>query len=95
MRCRRRTAAAAVAGVATAVLTHLQLDAAPGGLTPLVGRRPDRRSIVHQAAGMVSVQLDLPISDAQARLRAHAFAEGIDVAAVAADIVSQRLRLAR
>ncbi|MBB5955903.1 hypothetical protein FHS29_002484 [Saccharothrix tamanrassetensis] len=47
---------------------------------------------VHQAAGMVSVQLGLSITDALARLRAHAFARDRPLGAVAADVVGRRLR---
>ena len=34
----------------------------------------DIHAVVHQAAGMVSVQLDISVADALVRLRAHAFA---------------------
>jgi hypothetical protein len=54
----------------------------------------DRRSVVHQAAGTVSVQCGCGIGDALALIRAHAFAEGRSVDAVASDIVHRRLRLA-
>jgi hypothetical protein len=48
---------------------------------------------VHQAAGMVTVQLDLPIDQALVRMRATAFAEGQTVDQLAEDIVSRRRRL--
>lgn len=47
---------------------------------------------VHQAAGMVQVQLDVPISEALLALRARAFAEGRTVAELAKDVVERRLR---
>lgn len=47
---------------------------------------------VHQASGMIMVQLGIPIADALARLRARAFAEGRPVSAVARDVVARRLR---
>lgn len=49
---------------------------------------------VHQASGMVSVQLDVGVGEALARLRARAFADGVALAAVAADIVARRLHFA-
>lgn len=52
------------------------------------------RAEVHQAAGMVAVQLGLKVADAEARLRAHAFAVNRSVVEVARDIVARRLRLA-
>lgn len=48
---------------------------------------------VHQASGMVAARLDIPVSEALVRIRAHAFANGLPVSSVAADIVGRRLRL--
>jgi hypothetical protein len=42
---------------------------------------------------MTSVQLGIPIEDALARLRAHAFGTGRRVTDVARDVVERRLRL--
>ncbi len=47
---------------------------------------------MHQASGMVSAQLDVGVGEGLARLRARAFAEGIAVGAVAAEVVARRLR---
>lgn len=58
----------------------------------LVGELTDRRAEVHQAAGMVSVQLGIAVIDALARLRAYAFLYNREVANVAADVVSRQLR---
>ena len=51
----------------------------------------DRRAVVHQAAGMVSVQLDVTVTDALARLRAYAYAHDRRLAEVSADVVARRL----
>lgn len=51
------------------------------------------RAEVHQASGMVAVQLGVPVVDAEARLRAHAYAVNRSVVDVARDIVARRLRL--
>lgn len=48
---------------------------------------------VHQASGMVMIQLGVPIEEALLRLRAYAFASGRDLESVATDIVERRLRL--
>lgn len=53
----------------------------------------DLRALVHQAAGMVSVQLDCPVDDALELIKAHAFAEGTSAQAVAARITRGELRL--
>jgi hypothetical protein len=50
-------------------------------------------AVVHQATGMLLVQLDVSAETAFARLRAHAYAAGRPLAQVAADIVGRRLRL--
>lgn len=46
--------------------------------------------IVHQAAGMVMMQLDTSIEESMTRLRATAFAEGLTINELAADVVSGR-----
>jgi hypothetical protein len=49
--------------------------------------------IVHQAAGMVMGQLDSSIEEAMVRLRATAFAEGLAIDELAADVVNGRRRI--
>lgn len=49
--------------------------------------------IIHQAAGMIAVYHDCAINDAEALLRAHAFAENRPVAEVASDVIEHRTRL--
>lgn len=53
----------------------------------------DFHHVVHQAAGMVSVQLDVNVAEALTRLRGYAFARDLALATVAADVVARRLRL--
>jgi len=48
---------------------------------------------VHNAAGMLSVQLRISVTDALIRLRAHAFAHDRLLADVAQDVVDRKLRL--
>jgi len=52
---------------------------------------PASRREVHQATGMVLVQLGVSVEDAELIIRAHAFATGSTVVEVAADIVARRL----
>lgn len=52
----------------------------------------ERRAEVHQAAGMISVQLGVGVEEALVRLRAHAYAEERGLAEVARDVVARRLR---
>lgn len=51
------------------------------------------RREVHQATGMLLVQLDTSASDALARLRAHAFASGVPLEQLARDVIDGRIDL--
>lgn len=51
------------------------------------------RAEIDQATGMLTVQLDVPVADAFARLCAYAYAHDRRLADVARDIVARRLRL--
>ena len=53
---------------------------------------PHYRLVVHQAAGMITVQLDVPIDEAMTRLRARAYGEARSINDVAADVVDGSLR---
>jgi hypothetical protein len=52
----------------------------------------ERWSLVYQATGVVSVQLDTGLSEAFVRLRAHAFLTSRSLADVAEDVLAGRLR---
>lgn len=51
------------------------------------------RAVIHQATGMLSSQLDVPLAAALARLRAHAWSEGRLLEDLARDVVERRLRI--
>ncbi|WP_353942167.1 GAF and ANTAR domain-containing protein [Streptomyces sp. HUAS MG91] len=53
----------------------------------------DYRAVVHQAAGVVAVQLDCSVDDALEMVKARAFADGRAIGDVAADIVNRQLKL--
>ncbi len=53
-----------------------------------------RRAEVHQATGMISVQLGISLTDALVTLRAHAYAQDRRLSLVAADVVGRRLSFA-
>jgi AmiR/NasT family two-component response regulator len=48
---------------------------------------------VHNAAGVVSVQQDISVTDALVRLRAYAFTHDRSLTEVAQDVVDRKLRL--
>jgi GAF domain-containing protein len=68
-----------------------------GGVAPDLesfgaGGLAEWRTEVHQATGMVSVQLGVDVTEALIRLRAHAYLHDQRLADVAADVVARRLR---
>lgn len=79
-----------LAEVATRLVLDLEVGSTGGVATV---QEVDFDSVVHQAVGMVSEQLGVPLDTALVRLRAHAFAAGRSVAEVSADVVDRRLRL--
>jgi hypothetical protein len=83
----------AMSEVLTETLLSLQDVAPTGELAAGLEDAVSYRAQVHQATGMVSIQLKIPIADALVRIRAHAYTAGRAVADVAADIVGRRLRL--
>lgn len=84
--------ALAVAHVATRMLLGWQSGAGPNSLAWQLEQVPVHLAAIHQAAGMVSVQMGTSTDDALALLRAHAFAEDKPINDVACEVVSRRLR---
>jgi hypothetical protein len=64
----------------------------PGQPSRPLGGFVDRWDEVHQATGMVSVQLGTSITEAFIRLRAHAYASDRRLSSIAGDVVARRLR---
>jgi GAF domain-containing protein len=81
-----------MADVAAEAVLLLQAEAPPGELAAELDAGGDFQHVVHQAAGMVSVQLDVTVGQALIRLRAYAFGNGRPLTQVARDVVSRRLR---
>ncbi|WP_166678064.1 GAF and ANTAR domain-containing protein [Kribbella kalugense] len=52
-----------------------------------------RRAEVHQAAGRLASQQRISVTDALARLRAHAYSSGMSLHTVAIDVMADRLQL--
>lgn len=82
-----------LAGVAARAVLAMQAEARPGTLGAELELGADFRFVVHQAAGMASVQLDVSVGEAMVRLRAYAFAHDRPLTDVAQDLVGRRLRL--
>jgi hypothetical protein len=76
-------------------LTGLVLDLRPDAETDASGTDGSYGAVVHQAVGMVTVQLDVPLADALARLRATAYGEGIAVDDLAKQVVGRHRRFSK
>ena len=82
--------------VADAVVRSVLETQSRNGSDLLAGDLADassHRAEVHQASGMVAVQLGVPVADAEVRLRAHAYAANRSVVDIARDVVNRHLRL--
>ncbi|AUG75367.1 hypothetical protein CFP65_0400 [Kitasatospora sp. MMS16-BH015] len=83
------------------VLAHALTGRALGSVVPdangavVPADTPDSllHAVVHQATGMVSVQLAVPLAQALLRLRAHAYSSGRPLTDISRDVVARRLRL--
>lgn len=82
-----------MASLLSETVLSMQDTAPPGELAGELEDVVAYRAEIHQASGMVSIQLQVPVAEALVRIRAHAFAIGSPVSVVAADIVARRLRL--
>ena len=71
---------------------RMVLSSGPSGPGLVTRSGAEFHLAVHQAAGMVSVQLEVSLAEALVRLRARAFAADTTVDAVAAEVVDRRLR---
>jgi hypothetical protein len=81
-----------VAGVAAQAVLVMQAQAPPGVLASELEVGANFRFVVHQASGMVAVQLGVSVGEALVRLRAYAFGNDRLLAEVAEEVVGRRLR---
>ncbi len=82
-----------LAGVAAQAVVAMQANASPGALSTALEEGATFRFVVHQASGMVAVQLGVSVGEALARLRAYAFGNDVLLTEVAEAIVARKLRL--
>jgi hypothetical protein len=83
--------AGAFADAATLLLLYLQDHPGPDGEPTALTGPIDSRAEIHQATGMITVQLGISLTEALLRLRTHAYDSGQSVTDVAAEVVSRRL----
>ncbi len=82
-----------MADVAARWVLEAQAGAPSGALAAALEIGADFHFAVHNAAGMVSVQLGISVAEALIRLRAFSFRHDLLLADVAQDIIARRLRL--
>jgi len=82
-----------MADVAARWVLEAQAGAPSGALAAELEIGADFHFAVHNAAGMVSVQLGISVTEALIRLRAYAFLHDRLLADMAQDIIARRLRL--
>jgi GAF domain-containing protein len=82
--------------VVAQMIAHWVIDAQASASSETIERLLESGAefhfVVHNAAGMISVQLGVSITEALVRLRAAAFAKNRMVHDLAADVVSRRMR---
>lgn len=81
-----------MADVAAQAVLVMQAKAPPGLLAAALESGANLQLVVHQASGMVAVQLDVSVGRALVRLRAYAFAHDRELVSVARDVVDRALR---
>jgi hypothetical protein len=79
------------ADIATEAVLMLQSSTDGDSLTQLLEPASWDRLVVHQATGMVAVQLGATIADAFASLRGRAFQTGRPIHDIASDVISRRM----
>jgi hypothetical protein len=80
-----------LAEVGTRLVLDVVAERPPGWLPPPLERMMQDRRRVHQATGMVAVQLEVDVDEALACMRAHAWSQGRPLGEVAADVVARRI----
>jgi hypothetical protein len=84
--------AVALAGAATVLLLHLQLNSGHEEIHVDLADSLVHRAVVHQATGMIAGQMETDLADALTLLRARAFASGRPIVDVARDVVARNVR---
>jgi hypothetical protein len=81
-----------LADMAAEIILLMQADASPGELANELEASASLHHVVHQASGMVSVQLGVSVDHALVRLRAHAFKTATPLIDVARRVIDRKFR---
>jgi hypothetical protein len=80
-----------MADIAAQAVLLLQAGAPAGSVAAEIEAGAEFQYVVHQAAGMVAVQLDITVGQALIRLRAHAYRVGRPLTEIARDVVARTM----
>jgi hypothetical protein len=89
----QHAAALVLAGIAARQVLEAAAGAPPGMVPTELENGGDFHFVVHNAAGMISVQLGIGVADSLIRMRAYAFSHDRPLTDVALDVVHRKLRL--
>lgn len=81
-----------VAGVTGQALLVMQAEDPDEGLATRLEASVNLRNVVHQAAGMVAVQLGVGLPEAMVRLRGHSFGQDLTLSEVSEAVVARTVR---
>ncbi len=81
-----------ITGVIASWILDTQANATPGSVAEELARDADFHYVVHNAAGALSVQLGVSVTEALIQLRAYAFSHDRPLRDVADDVVARRLQ---
>lgn len=84
-----------MADVAARAVIAMQTEAPLGAVAVELEQGANLRFVVHQASGMVSVQLGVSITEALIRMRAYAFSHDLLLDDVANEVVARTMRFDR
>ena len=84
-----------LATLVTDVVLSMQTDGGTDELGWSLSNSAEHRAVVHQATGMVAMQLECPVRDAFTRLRAAAYTENVDIDVIARQVVDRLRRFER
>jgi hypothetical protein len=87
--------ALAMADLVTSAVLLFQAGAPPGQLAAELAQGADLQHLVHQASGMVAVQLGSSVGHALIRLRSYAFGNDRPLRDVADDVIARTLTFGR
>jgi hypothetical protein len=83
----------AIADLTTSTLLYMQAGLADSQFADLLSSSDSDRLRIHQATGMVAEMLNCSLTDAVARMRAHAFSHELSLFELSTQLIDRKIRL--